>query len=485
MLLSRPWRALVAVLSVFLIISLTGCKTTPEPEEEPAVEEPVTPEPTPEPVVEPVVEPVAEEPAPLSDVDIEAARRAVRRADAMGANKYFPSEYRKLVADLNAAVATGGADPDSARAALRKVIQDANALYDRTLLARRMEYENKYYRADDALLGIEADKFAPKEYARIQSLAMETVLLYESQDYAGAQARADETLAAQSRLYYNLSENIRYVGIIRRDTENYLGDAEDNEAFIYSPEELKAANEYYLDGISAYRSYDINSSVRLLTEAKRQAVLAARTSAVRKRQSETDRLMTETQRRLEAASRLRVLDTDGTVQEARPWGGDAYLNSNPLIDHSKDVGTIEIEDPELRGLDDPVDSEADGVPSDIPITSGDAQVNADEQNADYLAFAQTLWEKGVSARNAGQFDLAQDYFRQAQAYIDVYESNAVSQTYTVVYREVATDCLWRIAEMDSIFDNPFLWPKIWRANRRIIQNPDLIYPGQILVIPPK
>ncbi|MDT8299131.1 MAG: LysM peptidoglycan-binding domain-containing protein, partial [Spirochaetaceae bacterium] len=121
----------------------------------------------------------------------------------------------------------------------------------------------------------------------------------------------------------------------------------------------------------------------------------------------------------------------------------------------------------------------------VPIEDEDTQVNADEQDTDYLVFARTLWEKGVAARNEGQFDLAQDYFRQAQAYIDVHEANAVLKTYTVVWRETATDCLWRIAERDEIFDNPFLWPKIWRANRRIIQNPDLIYPGQVLVIPPK
>ncbi|RKX74478.1 MAG: hypothetical protein DRP60_10215, partial [Spirochaetes bacterium] len=222
-----------------------------------------------------------------------------------------------------------------------------------------------------------------------------------------------------------------------------------------------------------------------LTEAKRQAILAARISSVRKNQSETDVLMAETQRRIEEASRLRTIDSEGTVNEARPWDGDEYLDTNPLVDHSKDVGTVEIDDPELRNLDDPIEDGAEGVPSDIPIEDGDTQVNADEQTADYLAFAQTLWEKGVTARNAGQFDLAKDYFRQSEAYIDVYAANAVSQTYTVVYRQIATDCLWRIAEMADIFDNPYMWPKIWRANRRIIQNPDLIYPGQILAIPPK
>ncbi|MCS6984985.1 MAG: DUF4398 domain-containing protein [Leptospiraceae bacterium] len=47
------------------------------------------------------------------------------------------------------------------------------------------------------------------------------------------------------------------------------------------------------------------------------------------------------------------------------------------------------------------------------------------------------------------------------------------------------DCLWRIAEYKFIYGNPFLWPKIYRANKHQIKNPDLIYPGQIFDIPPR
>lgn len=46
------------------------------------------------------------------------------------------------------------------------------------------------------------------------------------------------------------------------------------------------------------------------------------------------------------------------------------------------------------------------------------------------------------------------------------------------------DCLWRIAEYDFIYGNPWQWRKIYDANRDIIDDPDLIYPGQKLVIPP-
>ena len=42
------------------------------------------------------------------------------------------------------------------------------------------------------------------------------------------------------------------------------------------------------------------------------------------------------------------------------------------------------------------------------------------------------------------------------------------------------DTLWDISE--GRLKNPFLWPYIWDKNR-YIKNPDLIYPGRLLVMP--
>ena len=44
------------------------------------------------------------------------------------------------------------------------------------------------------------------------------------------------------------------------------------------------------------------------------------------------------------------------------------------------------------------------------------------------------------------------------------------------------DTLWDIAQM--YYQNPFLWPYIWRANLSKIQDPHWIYPDQVFVIPP-
>ncbi len=46
------------------------------------------------------------------------------------------------------------------------------------------------------------------------------------------------------------------------------------------------------------------------------------------------------------------------------------------------------------------------------------------------------------------------------------------------------DCLWNIAGKVEIYGDPFQWPKIWQGNTTQIKNPDIIFPGQRLTIPP-
>ena len=45
------------------------------------------------------------------------------------------------------------------------------------------------------------------------------------------------------------------------------------------------------------------------------------------------------------------------------------------------------------------------------------------------------------------------------------------------------DCLWSIAKKKNVYNDPFLWPVIYEANKDIIKNPGLLYPGQKLNIP--
>ncbi|MDT8316815.1 MAG: LysM peptidoglycan-binding domain-containing protein [bacterium] len=59
------------------------------------------------------------------------------------------------------------------------------------------------------------------------------------------------------------------------------------------------------------------------------------------------------------------------------------------------------------------------------------------------------------------------------------ESSSVTTTHTVQNGE----CLWTISESADIYDDPFQWPLIYKANRGQIKDPDLIYADQELDIP--
>jgi len=57
--------------------------------------------------------------------------------------------------------------------------------------------------------------------------------------------------------------------------------------------------------------------------------------------------------------------------------------------------------------------------------------------------------------------------------------HGLDRTYTVI----PGDCLWKIAGFYWIYNNPKEWTRIYNANKDKIKDPDLIYPDQVLDIP--
>jgi nucleoid-associated protein YgaU len=58
-------------------------------------------------------------------------------------------------------------------------------------------------------------------------------------------------------------------------------------------------------------------------------------------------------------------------------------------------------------------------------------------------------------------------------------SKSIDKTYTVV----KGDSLWKISGKQAVYNDPFLWPVIYKANRTQIKDADLIYPKQVFNIP--
>jgi nucleoid-associated protein YgaU len=83
------------------------------------------------------------------------------------------------------------------------------------------------------------------------------------------------------------------------------------------------------------------------------------------------------------------------------------------------------------------------------------------------------------------FDRVKEQQIRIDALRKTLEAAQLQMTYTVGTWAKDRDCLWNIAKKPKIYDNAFLWPKIWQGNKDKIKNPDVIKKGQVLSIPPK
>ena len=59
----------------------------------------------------------------------------------------------------------------------------------------------------------------------------------------------------------------------------------------------------------------------------------------------------------------------------------------------------------------------------------------------------------------------------------------VAQPVVIDYKVMRGDNLWNISKKEQIYDDPYMWPRIYRENKGQIKDPDLIYTNQVLAVP--
>jgi len=116
--------------------------------------------------------------------------------------------------------------------------------------------------------------------------------------------------------------------------------------------------------------------------------------------------------------------------------------------------------------------------------NNDKSVKQDEKDDANKLFDEikSNYDSAKDALNKDKFDQANNFGKEVIRLSKVLLQKSTVKYYTVQLVPKKRDCLWRIAEKKFIFSNPYKWPKIWKANKDIISDPDLIYPGQKLKI---
>ncbi len=475
----------VLILMVGMAVFFFSCKSAPQPAEEPEVTEvpeekppekppeEKPPEVTEKPAEKPAEKPVEKpKPVPVADAEIQQARNAIARAKEASADYYEPQALQEAERALRQALAVRESDPEAARQYLAEAKARANAAFDGSVAKASSELAARMKRARDYLLRLQADKFLPSEYNSAVAGIPQAEQLYREGKLLEARDKAYATLAAMAGLTDRLQERLRWLEILKRDVNQYLDQAKQMGAYSQVPDRMDNVNRLYLAGVEAFQRYDLSKAEENLGAA-REAILAAIKVAkgqIQEARRKSKELMLDVMKDIEAASELTVVTEDGTVVEPEKWSGQEFLEQED----------VQIED---QG------GPESALPPSLRIPSGGGTaVMGDLTDDNLLAQAKELWRQGVLAWNKGDYQLAEEYFAQSRKLVEVYKTQAVNASYPIyVVRLIPErrDCLWRIAEYDYIYGDPYLWPKIWRRNRKLIQHPDLIYPGWKLVIPPE
>ncbi len=392
--------------------------------------------------------------------NLRQARIAVARAAEANADTYDPVTLQEARDALREGERLRSSDPPAAREALMLATLKANTAYQNALGLAQRALDLQMTDLLEQLRENQVDRFSPEEYASAVGDVTDARDLFAAGRLSDGADTANAAIARMELLRDTVVDQLTRVLELKSESEELMDRIEQVGARLGADEQVRELNDSYQAGRSALDDYALDDAERHFGAARsagRAALPASDTGMAEVTREKADELMFVVMNELESASLLTVITDDEITVDPVPWEGSPYLEGG-------------------RGA---ADAESRGVPAMAGMAAGDVPQHQ------LLQHAKELWVRGVNQRNAGDYQRAVEYFEQAQRYGAAFAAFAFDQIYTVRLIPERRDSLWRIAEYDFIYGNPWLWPKIWHRNRKLIQNPDLIYPGWQLYIPPR
>ncbi|WP_151059986.1 LysM peptidoglycan-binding domain-containing protein [Borreliella turdi] len=260
---------------------------------------------------------------------------------------------------------------------------------------------------------------------------------------------------------------------LKENIEKYLNDAEANEAYVWIPLEIDEVNNLYFEATRKYKNYDLDDALDMYSKAFNRAQQAAKNAKEAKALKETDERMYKQLKALEAASNLPIYSNNKLIKPS-PWNGRAFikernshLNFLNINENTYLLGKTKTPIPIVLAYEEKVE------------IAKNYKSQEQFKTLELIERSRKLWEKGVEAKHVKNFRLANELFLESARYLEAYQSNASSELYVIKIGNT----LWGISK--KLYSDPYLWPKIWFANRQKIQNPDLIRSNWKIIIPAK
>ena len=395
---------------------------------------------------------------PPSDTDFDRVRVLIARAEEVGAQFYDPQNLDGAREALGTTERIRGVDPGGSHVALRVAEARAVAAFENSVRLAAERLRKLLQDRLEELREIRADLWVPVSFREMVDAVQRAEDLYQSGDYLGAYRLALATAEDMLALRDSLLDRLELLYGARTETERCLAAAQQLDTSDWSAprlEELRSLylqlNALYVTGLEAIRFYrlaDAEEAFGAAIEVCRR-LMAVADEAYTEQMERAAALLQAVMEEIEAASRLHVATELGELITPQPWSGQPVLDA---------------------------------------LRTGAAQRKAvldgiEREDANDLHKAQALWIEGVVAFDDEKYGQSIQLFEDARRYLERYKFYAVLGIHTVQLIPERRESLWRIAEYPRWYEDPFLWPRIWRRNRDLIQNPDLIYPNWRLIIP--
>lgn len=178
------------------------------------------------------------------------------------------------------------------------------------------------------------------------------------------------------------------------------------------------------------------------------------------------------------------------------WEAQMQSNTAKIESLNKEISALESDIAKLRQTSASIPSYEDcigSLPAMVSATKSDVDnyrkaVNELEGKIRRKEGPKADRQKDLNALKANKISALPEFFDRVhtdlQALLDAWQEDSVAASKDINYTVVKGDCLWFIAKKKEHYGNGFAWPKIYQANKDQIKNPNLIYPKQLLKVPP-
>ena len=428
------------------------------------------------------------DPIPMEEMGI--AKVAIARAETVKAAKYSPQNFdaaQKALLETHNLVEQGKMSDAKEKAIEAKKLADA--AYDEAAPKLAQDTRSEAEAAIRAAEEANAEQFAESELGAAKASLVQGDKYYESKDYLSSYHLFEES---REKAKAALTTSEAQIEVMKRDLaeiDDTIAAAERAGASQSAPDTLKKAKDDAGHARGDLENKRLKSAYEKIQAAKvssKEALALSQKESARTKlaKAEADvkaaeRKLNDLKARASDKKTAKALEGNEEAQQAFKTADENLTAAKEALaaareaNKNKAYGEAATQSEEASRL---AKILTDSLPETEVLLAqardragvGNETANGNERNGTEET------ENGTeSTENTAASENAEE------------EMGAGWKTYKVRYIPENRDCLWKIAGYKKIYNNARLWPKIYRANKAKIKNPDLIYPGQVFKIPPK